>query len=128
MDMDAVPAGLQERLGADATHGLLELLDLAQREARAEVIAACTERFERRLVEEIAGVRVQIAQVDASLRQEITETRASLRQEIAETSAALRLDLASGRVELLKWCFLFWMGQVFAVAGIMGVMLRISRP
>ena len=42
--------------------------------------------------------------------------------------AGIRQDMASGRVELLKWCFLFWVGQVVAIAGIMGLMLRLFRP
>jgi hypothetical protein len=71
MDIDGVPDALRERLGAEGTGGLIQLLDLAHREGRADVIAACTERFERRLVEEVADVRVQLAQVEASLRQEI---------------------------------------------------------
>lgn len=37
------------------------------REWRADVIAACLERFERRLVEEVAGLRVQLAQTEALL-------------------------------------------------------------
>lgn len=106
MEIGAVPVALRERLGADATGGLVHLLDHALREGRADVIAACTERFERRLVEEVAGVRVQLAQVEGALRQE----------------------MAAGRVELLKWCFLFWIGQVVAMTGIIGVMLRLFRP
>ena len=135
MDIEQVPAALQERLGVEATSGLLQLFDRAHREGRADVIAACTDRFERRLVEEISGARVQIAQVDASLRRDMAEMGASIRQDIARLGAdirqemtSIRQDLASGRVELLKWCFLFWVGQVVAVAGIMGMMLRLFRP
>jgi hypothetical protein len=135
MDIEQVPVALQERLGVDATSGLLQLFDRAHREGRADVIAACTDRFERRLVEEISGARVQIAQVDASLRRDMAEMGASIRQDIARLGAdirqemtSIRQDLASGRVELLKWCFLFWVGQVVAVAGIMGMMLRFFRP
>jgi hypothetical protein len=96
---------------------LLQLFETADRDMRADVIAASTERFERRLVEEIAGLRVQIAQVDASIRRDMAEMGASLRQE-----------MVSGRVELLKWCFLFWVGQVAAIAGLMSMMLRMLRP
>ena len=117
MEMEQVPAALRERLGLEATSGLLQLLDRAHREGRADVIAACTDRFERRLVEEIAVVRLQIAQVETSIRRDMAEMGASIRQE-----------MASGRVELLKWCFLFWIGQVVAIAGIMGMMLRMFRP
>ena len=171
MDIEQVPAALQERLGVEATSGLLQLFDKAHGEGRADVIAACTDRFERRLVEEISSVRVQIAQVDASIRRDMAEMGAGIRRAMAEMGASIRRDMAemgasirqdmarvgadirqemtgirqemtgirqemtgirqdvaSGRVELLKWCFLFWVGQVAAVAAIMGMMLRLFRP
>jgi len=128
MEMQQVPAALQERLGFEASAGLLQLLDRAQREWRADVMGACTDRFERRLVEEIASVRLQIAQVEASIRQDMTEMGASIRQDMTQMGADLRQEMASGRVDLLKWCFLFWIGQVVAVAGVMGMLLRMFRP
>jgi hypothetical protein len=150
MNIGAVPAALRERLGAEGTGGLVQLLDQVHREGRADVIAACTERFERRLVEEVAGLRVQVAKVEsslrqdmsatgaslrqdmssmgASLRQEISEMSANLRQEISSTALGLHKEMAAGRVEILRWCFLFWISQVAAMAGILGVMLRVLRP
>ena len=68
-------------------------------------MTACTDRFDQRLVEETAGLRVQIAQFESTLRG----------------------DIASGRVEFIKWSFLFWVGQVLAVTGIMTVLLRVLR-
>jgi len=182
MDIDAVSAPLRERLGPEATGGLLDLFDLARSEWRNDLIAACTDRYERRLAEEIAGVRVQIAQVEASLRTEIAQTGAGIRQEMAQMGAGIRqemaqmgagmrqemaemgaqirqdmaqmgaqirqetgkmgaqirqemgemgsgirTDMATGRVELFKWCFLFWIGQVVAVSTIVGLMLRLMR-
>lgn len=116
MEIEAVPASLRMRLGPDATAGLLDLLDLSHREARDAVITACTERFERRLVEEISGVRLQLVQVESSIRQDMAQLGSGLRQEIA-----------AGRVELFKWCSLFWIAQVLAIGGIVGVMLRLMR-
>lgn len=103
------------------------------------MIAASSDRFERRLIEEMAAVRVQIAQVEASVRRDMAEMGASIRQDMATMGAeirqemwtmgaGIRQDMASSRVELFKWCFLFWIGQVVAVAGIMGMMLRAFRP
>ena len=155
-----MPAVLRARLGSEATAGLLDLLDASHREARADVIIACTERFDRRLVEEVSGLRVQIAQVEsgirqdmaqqgASLREEMAHLRASLREEMAQLGASLREemaqlgaslredmaqlgtslreDIATGRVELFKWCFLFWVGQVLAIGGMLSVVLRVMR-
>ncbi len=128
---------------------LLELLDRSHREARDELIITCTERFERRLAEEGANLRVHSVQLGAELRQEMAAMRADLRQEIATMGAELRQEMAmmgaelrqematmgadlrqemaTGRVDLFKWCFLFWIGQVLAVGGMMGVMLRLVR-
>ena len=142
MDLGQVPGALHARLGDEATAGLLELFDRSQREAREDLISACTERFERRLVEEISGLRVQIAremaqlegrlghevtQLRADLRQEMTALGAALRQEMTTLGADLRQEMAAGRVDLFKWCFLFWIGQVLAISGIVGVMFRVMR-
>jgi hypothetical protein len=35
--------------------------------------------------------------------------------------------MSDGRFDLLKWCFVFWVGQVVAVAGVMGLMLRMLK-
>jgi hypothetical protein len=138
VDIDAVPAPLRTRLGPEATVGLLDLLGLSHRAERDAVISACTERFERRLVEEVSGLRVQIAQVESSIRQDMSqmgagirqemgEMRAGLREEMSRMGSALREEMATGRIELFKWCFLFWIGQVLAIGGLMGVMLRLTR-
>ena len=83
MKIASVPAALQTRLGPEATGGLLQLLHRAHLEGRNDVIAACTERFERRLVEETSGLRVQLSQVESSLRQVIANMGSDLRAEIA---------------------------------------------
>jgi hypothetical protein len=41
--------------------------------------------------------------------------------------ASLRQENAAARFELLKWCFVFWIGQVFATAGVMAVVLRLMQ-
>jgi hypothetical protein len=160
VDAHAIPPALRSRLGPEATSDLVDVLDLSQRDARDALIAACTERFERRLVDEISKVRVEMARLGADLRQEMASARADLRQEMATMGAdlrqematmganlrqematmgadlrqematmgaGLRQDIAAGRVELFKWCFLFWVGQVLAIVGLMGVMLRLLR-
>jgi hypothetical protein len=147
--MEAVPVALHERLGPDASRALLDLLARSHEEARADVIIACTERFERRLVEEVSTLRVQLAHVQSSLREEMAAQRSSLREEMAaqgaslreemaglgaslrgemaDLRATLREDIAGVRVDLLKWTFLFWIGQALAVAGMLGVVLRMMR-
>jgi len=40
----------------------------------------------------------------------------------------VRQELATTRVEMLKWSFLSWTGQVAAMAGLLAFMLRGLRP
>ena len=98
------------------------------------MIAACTERFERRLVEEVSELRIQVGQVESAIRQdmanlrsEIAQQGSTLRQEMATLGSGLRDESAAGRVDLFKWCFLFWVGQVLAIGGLLAVMLRLTR-
>lgn len=60
-----------------------------------------SERFERRLAEEVSGLRLEMHQGFAAIRQEI----------------------ATSHVTWLRWSFLFWIGQVAAIAGLLAVML-----
>lgn len=146
MESSAVPPALRERLGGDGTAGLLELLETTRRTWSTEVTTTCLERFDRRLVEEIGGLRVEMAEGHAKLRTEMAQAEArlvrelqigfgtirqeaannagSLRQEAANNIGSLRQEIANNRVEFLRWAFLFWVGQFFAVAGLMGVLMR----
>ena len=122
MDSTAIPVALKDRLGPEATDGLLQIMEQMQTHLREDVITACTERFERRLVEETSTLRVQIAQVESSIRQDMTRLGSELRQEIG----ALGSQMARDRFELLKWAFLFWIGQVVAIGTLIGVMMRMT--
>ena len=133
MHTDSVPAQLRERLGEAGTAGLVQLFNDVKTEWASEMIGVVGDRFERRLVEETSRLRVDMALGFASVRQEMAEGLAAvrqemsresgaLRQEMARESAAMRQEMGKGfaavreemaqhRVELLKWAFLFWVGQ-----------------
>ncbi|MBI3401811.1 MAG: hypothetical protein HY048_10355 [Acidobacteria bacterium] len=89
-------------LGDDATFGLIELLDSERKDWSDQVLSTATDRFERRLTEEVAG----------------------LRHELHQGLNAVRQEIATTRVDMLKWSFLFWIGQVATMAALMSFMLR----
>jgi hypothetical protein len=41
---------------------------------------------------------------------------------LAEECSALRQEIVNTRVDLLKWSFVFWIGQVAAMAGLLSYM------
>ena len=99
------------------------------------VLTAEAERFERRLTEEITGLRTelhdQISAVRTELRDQISGLRAELHKEIAalrlemhDGLAAVRQEMHAMRADILKWSFLFWIGQVATMAALLSFMLR----
>jgi hypothetical protein len=150
MNVSDVPTALQDRLGPDGTSGLVELLGNARQEWTAEMIERVGDRFERRLTDETTKLRVGMVQGFAALRQELSEGlsqvrqemttglsqlreemtvgQSTLRQEMTAGFAALRQEHADTRFELLKWAFVFWVGQLFTLAGFLAVVIRYLRP
>ena len=124
MGSNAVPPSVRDRLGPEATSGLLDLFEQTRSAWKVEVIELVTDRFERRLVEETSKLRVEMLQGFASLRQEIMALRQEMRSEISHLRQAIVLE----RFELLKWAFLFWVGQFFAMASLIAVLVRFLRP
>jgi hypothetical protein len=112
--------------------GLQIFVDDAGRQWKDDVVAIAGERFERRLGEEIGAFRVEVAKQFADFRVDMAKEFAAVRAETAKEFAAVRVDLATGlaatRVSLIKLSFLFWIGQVAAIGGIMALLLRTLVP
>jgi hypothetical protein len=149
MDVGDVPVALAERLGTEATGGLVRLFNAAREslddvrgEWSEQVLSLAVERFERRLVEETSKLRVEMAQGFSGLRQEMSSLEGRLRQEMGGLrqemgglegrlrqemgglEGRLHKEIGGQRVESLRWSFLFWVGQVAAMAALLGFMLR----
>lgn len=97
MDMRTtrVPAALRDRLGHEATIGLIEFAEAEKAVWSEDMLSISVERFERRLAEELGSLRV-----------------------------ALVREIHDGRVETIKWVFIFWVGQMTAFVGVLAFMFR----
>jgi hypothetical protein len=74
-----------------------------------------------------AGIRQDMSKLESGIRQDMAKLESGIRQDMTAQGAALRVDMAAGRAELLKWSFLFWIGQILTVATLMALMLRLAR-
>jgi hypothetical protein len=104
--MDRGARALREKLGDEAMADLRVVIDNAGRQWREDVLSVSAERFERRLAEEIGALRI----------------------DMAKEFAAIRVEMASlawsTRADVLKWSFLFWIGQFAAITGMMAFLLK----
>ena len=101
-----VPDTLRDRLGHDGALALHEFLEGREEDWSEDVLATATDRFEYRLMTEVSGLRL----------------------ELREGLAAVHQEIGAMRFSVLKWMFLFWVGQIAAVAGLMNIMLRAPKP
>ena len=104
MAVVTVKKPLREKLGDDGAEALVELINEAQKETQNNVIKFVEEKFEKRLSEELAKVRVEIAEV---------------KTELIERIEALKTNDEKVKSELIRWMFIFWVGQIGAVLGIL---------
>ena len=107
---------LRERLGDNGIAGLEEVIDDAGTRWKDNVLEITAERFERRLAEEMAAMRVDLAKEFAALR-----------TDMAKEFAAVRGEMGTLRFDLVKWCFVFWIGQVAGITAVIAFLFRNTR-
>lgn len=110
MPIITVPKSLREKLGEDGSDALVEMINHAQGKQKNDIIEIVEEKFERRLSEEISKINQRIEQ----LRAELKEDNASLRAELSE-------KISASQANLIKWMFIFWVGQVVTILGVLFV-------
>ena len=112
MSVIVVPKIIRDKFGeecTDAFTGLIKEIDL---DARKDAIAIAAERFENRLTEEIGKVD-----------QRITEESGKLRLEMEK----LRTEIEKNKVDIIKWMFIFWVGQIGVLSAIIIAMMRLFK-
>ncbi len=98
----AIPEALREKLGPEGTRALAELLNEASVQTRGDVIEIAASRFERRLAEELGA----------------------LRAEMGSEIGALRAEMGAFEGRITRWMFVFWIGQIGALLGILFAFFR----
>jgi len=104
MPVVAVGKPLRLKLGDAGTDSLVQFINEALAEQKNDILTFVEEKFERRLSENIAGVETKIGKLETK---------------IAETKAELTTEIANTRSELIKWMFIFWVGQLGMILGIL---------
>ena len=99
-----VPTALRDKLGPDATLALIEMLHDNARQSTDDAIDRAAERFERRLTEELAKMRVELAQGLGDLRKEFHES------------------LTATHTALLRWSLVFWTGQMVVMVAVLRIL------
>ncbi|HKJ67614.1 MAG TPA: hypothetical protein VKA68_06625 [bacterium] len=112
MTIITIPKALREKLGDEGTDALVELFNQSGDRQKENILEFVEEKFERRLSEEIGRVNQRITDETAKLDKRITD-------ETAKLDTRMTTEIAKVRTELIKWMFIFWIGQIGAILGIL---------
>lgn len=100
----AIGTTLRHRLGDEGVFELAEYVEHQGDAWRKDVMATCVDRID---------VRVE---------------RFALREDVVKGFSEIRDEMAALRVELVRWSFAFWIGQVAATAALMALLVRVLVP
>ena len=135
----AIPEALREKLGPEGARALADLLNEASVQTRGDVIEVAANRFEQRLAEELGELRTEFyAQIGAlraefrdalgsevgALRGELHSEVGGLRGELHSEIGGLRAEMGAFEARITRWMFVFWIGQIGALLGILFAFFR----
>ncbi len=95
MAIIAIPKILTERLTDEGARALADMFKEVETSAHQNILQSAEDRFERRLTEEISQLRME-----------------------------LRVEIQTTRADLIKWMFIFWIGQAATTLGIVFAFLK----
>lgn len=104
-----VGLALRDRLGEPGTQGLTEYVERHGEVWRDDVVNACTERMDGRWHDYKLHVDEKFDKVDGQFTRIV-------------------IQLADLRVEILRWTFAFWAGQILATIALMTFFFRSLAP
>ena len=111
---------LRDKLGSEASQDLSH----AFQDVQSDMLTLTTDRFDGRLIAVGSELRSEIYQTQSELRQEMARMDAGIRVALTEGLSKIRTEMSEMRVDVIRWSFVFWIGQFAATAALLGFMLR----
>ena len=108
MTVIAIPKILNDRLTDEGAKAFVEIIERVEDSTQKITLQMAEDRFEKRL-----------AQVQSAIETKIAESSAGLKAEIAVTNT----KIAESKSEMIRWMFIFWIGQFASIVGVLTAIL-----
>lgn len=95
-----------------STISLTKLYDLLSEKVGKESAESLTVYIESKIKAEVQSNSKFLA-----TKEDVANLRAELKEDIANLRAELKEDIANVKSELIKWMFIFWIGQIAVTFG-----------
>ena len=126
MPIISIPKQLREKLGDDASESLVEMLNHYSLDNRESIIESATQRYETRLTHEVSQLKANFSDLReemiisrTEIKEDLTRTEQSIRDDLGGRISTLREEMYRNNANNIKWMFVFWIGQIGAILGIL---------
>ncbi|HEY6209765.1 MAG TPA: hypothetical protein VIW28_11940 [Gemmatimonadales bacterium] len=138
--------GFYEKLGDELANELVEWFNLVDATYRTDLrelnelnfarfdakveqrFAQSDAKWEQRFTQVEAKWERRFGQLEAKVDQRFAQADATLEQRVAELRAEIRVGLQTLETKLIRWMFLFWIGQAATTVGLVfGVVRLVGR-
>ena len=116
MAVITVPKTLREKLGEQGSNDLVMLINNSGQKEKEDIIEIAEERFESKL-------NIGLAKLDNKLSKEISESHNSLKSEFKQDMAEMDKKISAVQTNLIKWMVTLFVGQFFAIIGVLAAIL-----
>jgi len=127
--------GFYEKLGDELANELVEWFNQVDATYRTDLrelnelnFARFDAKVEQRFAQSDAKWEQRFAQSDAKWEQRFAQADAKLEQRVTELRTEIRVGLQTLETKLIRWMFLFWIGQAATTVGLVfGVVKLVGR-
>ena len=119
MSIISIPKALWNKIGDEASEALITMLEKYSEENKQSVLDSAEQRFEIKLVKETALIRNEMSDLKIHIENKVTHEVETLRSDLIRVDQSLRTDIARYQANTIKWMFIFWIGQIGALVGIL---------
>lgn len=124
MPIVTVEKPLKDKLGDDGVQSLINLLNQTKTDQKQDILEYVEEKFERRLTEEIGKVNERITEEIGKVNERITEEIGKVNMTMTAMEKRIDTKIERIRADLIKWMFIFWVGQLAAILGMLVVFFK----
>ncbi len=146
MQIVVLPEVIEQKLKANERKEVIDFInDLVADTSdglKKDIIEILEEKFEKKLSVELVNLKLELMEkisdssvelnerinaTESRLSERITKVEAQLNERITTGDEKLRVEIANTKADIIKWMFLFWIGNVITIiGGIIGI-LKIAK-
>lgn len=108
MTVITIPKILREKLSDEGAEALVELLDKTGTRSEESMLDRAEDKFENR-----------VAQLEVKLEKRFAELETKFEKRFAQ----LEVKIAESRADIIRWMFIFWIGQFASIVGVLTAIL-----